>query len=249
MADKMTRDEARQKVWKELRNYAYPDSRFSWDFAEFIADYKGSDACADQIRNHEVYRNSRVIFITPDNNLQKLREYAILDNKVMVMTNYGITRGFFLLRPGAVPEGKAELAATLDGFEAFNEAVSLKALKEEFGSVDMLVTGASAITIAGFRFGKGHGFFDLEWAMFWETGLVSQDSPVFAVGHDCQVVDVDISPSPYDTVVDYIVTPSYLKKITSDFPKPTHGVIWEKLEEGMIDRIPPLQELRESSLN
>ena len=34
----------------------------------------------------------------------------------------------------------------------------------------MMVTGASAITPSGIRFGKGHGYFDLEWAMLSSKG-------------------------------------------------------------------------------
>ena len=34
---------ARIMVWEKLRKVARADSRFAWDFAEFIADYEGSD--------------------------------------------------------------------------------------------------------------------------------------------------------------------------------------------------------------
>ena len=40
----------RQRVWNDLRHVARPDSRFHWNFAEFIADYEGSDICAQRIR-------------------------------------------------------------------------------------------------------------------------------------------------------------------------------------------------------
>ena len=107
----------------------------------------------------------------------------------------------------------------------------------------MLVTGASAITPSGIRFGKGHGYFDLEWAMLWEIQAVDPETPVIAVGHDCQVVDIDIETTPYDTIVDYIVTPTRVINVNSDIPKPSQGIIWDKLEKGMIENIPPLQEL------
>jgi len=240
----MDRNEAREKVWKELRKVAKPDSRFHWNFAEFIADYDGSDLCAELIREHDSYKKAKVVFITPDNNMGKLREYAYIDNKVVLMTTYGINRGFQVIRPGDVPAEKEELASTLDGVEKFMSPITLREIKEEFKLVDLLVTGASAITPDGVRFGKGHGFFDLEWAMLWETNLVDLNTPVHAVGHDCQVVDADIEPSPYDTIVDYIVTPSGIKKTEPTQAKPTTGIIWDKLEEGMLENIPPLQEVK-----
>ena len=242
----MKRNEARERVWEELRKVAKPDSRFHWDFAEFIADYEGSDKGAQLIRDLEVYKKAQVIFITPDNNMEKLREFAIKDKKILLTTTYGINRGFQVIYPDNVPEGKEELATTLDGLEKFMKPISLQEIKEKLRKVDMLVTGASAITPSGIRFGKGHGYFDLEWAMLWEIQAVSPKTPVIAVGHDCQVVDIEIETTPYDTIVDYIVTPTKVINVNSQLPKPASGIIWEKLEKDMIENIPPLQELHES---
>ena len=92
--EKLTADEARVQIWEKLRKVARPDSRFAWNFAEFITDYEGSDQCAYLLTQTNAYKESKVVFITPDNNLEKLREIAFLDRKTVVMTNYGITRGF-----------------------------------------------------------------------------------------------------------------------------------------------------------
>ena len=155
----------RVQTWEALRKVARPDSRFSWEFAEFITDYEGSDKGAELIAGMDVYQNARVVFITPDNNLEKLREIAFRDKKTVVMTNYGITRGFFLIAPGMVPEGKEEVASLLDGVARYWKHQTLEQLKASVGHIDLMVTGASAITPGGIRFGKGHGYFDLEWAM------------------------------------------------------------------------------------
>lgn len=241
----MDQNQARKKVWKELRKVAKPDSRFHWDFAEFIADYEGSDICADIIREQDFYKKAQVIFVTPDNNLEKLREYIIRDKKILLMTTYSIARGFVAIYPEDVPEGCEELASTLDGAERFLQYLTLQEMKERYEKVDFLVTGASAVTTSGKRFGKGHGFFDLEWAMMYKMDLISTDTLALAVGHDCQVVDLDIEPSEHDTLVDYIVTPSGITESTLDLPKPTVGVLWDKLQDGMLDSIPPLRELYE----
>ena len=97
---RMTAAQARVDIWEKLRKVARPDSRFSWEFSEFITDYEGSDKCAELLTATQMYKDAKVIFITPDNNLEKFREQAFLDKKTVVMTNYGITRGFFLIRPG-----------------------------------------------------------------------------------------------------------------------------------------------------
>ncbi len=240
---KMDAKTARVMIWEELRKVAKPDSRFSWNFAEFITDYEGSEHCAKNLCQTEIYQNSNVIFITPDNNLERLREQAIRDRKTILMTNYSISRGVFLLRPEWIPAGKEELASTLDGVQRFWKHMTLKEIRATFDRIDMMVTGASAITPSGIRFGKGHGYFDLEWAFFHTIGVVGDETPVFCVGHDCQVVDVEVTVEPYDTAIDYIVTPTRVIRTRNEFPKPSHGVYWSLLAPGMREQIPPLQEL------
>ena len=46
---------ARIMIWEELRKVARPDSRFSWDFGEFIADYEGSDKGAELLAQQAVF--------------------------------------------------------------------------------------------------------------------------------------------------------------------------------------------------
>lgn len=240
---KMDAKTARVMIWEELRKVAKPDSRFSFDFAEFITDYEGSELGAQLFVQQDFYKNADVIFVTPDNNLEHLRELILLDKKTLVMTNYGISRGFFILKPGMVPEGKEELASTLDGAGRYWRHCSLQALKDEVGHIDVLVTGASAITPGGVRFGKGHGYFDLEWAMLYTMGIVDTSSLLIAAGHDCQVVDVEVEVREFDTAIDYIVTPTRVIATRHEYPRPVKGVLWSLLEDDMLGRILPLQEL------
>lgn len=241
--EKMNAKEARIMIWEQLRKVAKPDSRFSWNFAEFITDYEGSDKNAQLLCSQEFYKKSKIIFITPDNNLVYFREQAIKDGKIILMTNYGITRGFFLIKPEWVPKGKEDMAATLDGVQYYWKHMTLKRIKKELEHVDMMVTGASAITPSGIRFGKGHGYFDLEWAMLNTIGVANNDTTIVTVGHDCQVVDVDVTVQPYDTAFDWIITPTRVIETRHEFPRPSQGVIWSLLSPGMLEQIPPLQEL------
>ena len=161
----------------------------------------------------------------------------------MVMTNYGITRGFFLIQPGMIPEGKEEVASLLDGVSRYWKHQTLAQLKKSVGHVDMMVTGASAITPSGIRFGKGHGYFDLEWAMLSTKGIADASTMIVGVGHDCQVADVEVQVEEYDTAIDFIVTPSRIFETRHEFPRPSKGIIWSRLAPGMREQIPPIQEL------
>jgi 5-formyltetrahydrofolate cyclo-ligase len=236
-----SKSEIRRQVWQRLRQVARPDSRFHWDFGEFIPDYEGSEHCAAAIRQMDAYRHSQMIFITPDNNLLTLREYAIRDNKTVLITTYGIARGFMMVERQDVPEDQERYAASLDGLEEYARFIDLNVLSQ-LGKVDLLITGASLISTQGIRWGKGHGYFDLEWAMLRELGLVGEETPIIAVVHDCQVTEVALTPDPYDTIVDYIVTPASITQLNRTLSKPD-GILWNKLDPATIKKIPPLEEL------
>ena len=49
---KMDAKTARVKIWEELLKVARPDSKFSWQFSEFIADYEGSDKGAAGVHGY-----------------------------------------------------------------------------------------------------------------------------------------------------------------------------------------------------
>ncbi len=240
----VSKDAIRQQVWEQLRLVARPDSRFHWNFAEFIADYEGSEAGADRIQSLGAWRASSLMFITPDNNVEVVRSKAMEDGKRFVMSTYGIARGFLYIDPATISPADYGWAATLDGMDRFGRAIRLMDIAA-LGAFDLLITGASAVSTRGIRFGKGHGYFDLEWAMFSEVHCLTEDPLVVCAAHDCQVVTVDLAASDFDTRVDLIVTPTRTIPIPKEHGHQPGRVVWERLEPGIVERIPPLQELRQ----
>jgi len=241
--NEQSKNQIRERVWKELRNFAKPDSRFHWDFSSFIPDFDDSQICCNNIRISREYIDSETIFITPDNCLDLIRRFAIEDKKKIIISSYGLERDFFYIKPGSIPLCESKLASTLDGLELFGKNIKLSEVKA-FEKIDLLVTGASMITNNGLRWGKGHGYFDLEWAMFREIGVCFEETPIFAVIHDCQLVNINPELSKYDTLVDVIFTPKQTIKIHNELPKPLK-VYWELLTEDQLLKIPALKELRE----
>ncbi len=235
------RQTTRAQVWEELRKVARADSRFHYNFAEFIADFEGSDEAVRRVTNLPEYQRAQLIFITPDNNLAAMRRMALEAGITTIMTTYGIGRGFLIITRADVPPGQEEFASTLDGMDRFARPISLNEIAL-LGRFDLLVTGAALVTMDGIRFGKGHGFFDLEWAMFWDIGVVDRQTPVAAVVHDCQVVDLSLRPDAHDTIVDYIMTPTRSLRVSSPYVKPA-GIDWQILSEETRLAIPPLQQL------
>lgn len=232
----------RERIWSRLKDVALPDSRFHLDFASVIPDFVGSDAATDRITALPVYRDAAYAFVTPDNCLTELRRQMLEAGKTMVVSTYGIYRGFFLLEPGMVPAGQARFAAWLDGLEYFGRPITLAEIARR-GRFDLMVTGASAVSLDGVRFGKGHGFFDLEWGMFTDLGLADERTPVVACVHDVQVVEDKLYPSPTDILVDLIATPTRLIEVNRTATRP-RGVKWELLDPEQIAATPPLQELQ-----
>ncbi len=232
----------RQQIWARLKDVAKPDTRFDKNFAEVIPDFEGSEIATDRIVAMPAFNDAEFLFITPDNCLVDLRRRLIEMGKPFFMSTYGIYRGFLLIEPGMVPKGAELYAAWLDGMEPFGRPISLEEVARR-GRSDVLVTGASAVSVDGVRFGKGHGFFDLEWGMFTDLALVDEKTPVVAVVHDYQVVQEKLHPSPTDILVDYIATPGMLHKVERRATRP-RGVIWDLLDPRQIEQTPPLQELR-----
>lgn len=148
-----------------------------------------------------------------------------------------------MLSRDLVPLGKEDFAATLDGAERFGKYLSIPELKQ-LSRIDLMVTGASVVSVNGVRYGKGHGYFDLEWGIFRELGLVDDNTPVIAVVHDCQVIEEDIEAKAYDTIMDYIVTPTRVIHVKARKSKPK-GIIWDKIPHHMFKEIPILCELKE----
>jgi len=236
------KSDVRERVFRELRKVAFPDSRFHFDFGEFIADFEGSESAVDRLVAHRHYRSSKYIFITPDNCIEQLRYRALADGKTILMTTYAIRRGFWILDPGRIPREKHLYASTLDGMERLGQPVTLEQIRR-LPDVDYMVTGTGAINEEGVRFGKGHGYFDVEWAMLLKIGKIGPSTPAAAVVHDCQVLKEKLKPEVFDTVVDVIFTPSRTIEV-ADPHKPVGGILWDILDPRMLETIPPLQELK-----
>jgi len=232
----------RSKIWSQLRQVALPDSRFHHDYSSFIADFVGSSRATKLLTSLPAYQNAETLFIAPDNCIQELRHCALRDGKTVLVTTYGIQRGFWLLDPGVIMQDKLEIASMLDGMEKIGQHVSLVDIKNFVKKVDLMVTGTGAINFRGLRYGKGHGFFDLEWGMLYTIGVIDRTTPTVAVVHECQVLDEALQGEEWDTGCDFIVTNTRIIKV-EEASKPVCGILWDKLQKNMLEDIEPLREL------
>ena len=177
--------DVRSRVWEKLLQVAIPDSRFHFDFSSFITDFQGSQEAADRLLALPQYGTCSTVFITPDNCLEYLREETLKAGIKILITTYGIRRGFWLLDPAAIHPSLFKYASTLDGMERVGRMVTLREIVDLKLQIGLMVTGTGAINDKGIRFGKGHGFFDLEWGMLHSMQVVGQKTVTVAVVHDC----------------------------------------------------------------
>ena len=235
----------RRIVWGRLAEVARPDSRYHLDFANFVPDFVGSDRCNERIRALPEYQGARTIFITPDNNLEALRAQALDDAKELIVCTPEIRRGFLLLQPGRVPREQRELAATLDAQERFGAPLTLQELRAH-RPIDLVLTGAAAVTAEGVHFGKGHGYLDLEWGLLRELRLVGDATPVVVSVHDCQVINERVPYASFDCTVDVIVTPQGVLRCAPRLPKPI-GIQWTRVTRQRVESVTYLRELAQAA--
>ncbi|MGV8954090.1 MAG: 5-formyltetrahydrofolate cyclo-ligase [Cypionkella sp.] len=231
----------RQRIWERRAAVARPDTRFHMNFAEFIPDFVDSVLATDRICALPAFGASQFAFITPDNSMVDLRRRMIEAGKPFVMSSFRIHRGFLLLDPANVPPGAAQYAAWMDGMEHFAKPITLEDIAR-LGRFDLMVTGASAVSTDGVRFGKGHGYFDLEWGMFSDLGVADENTLVVAAVHDVGVVEDKLHPSETDILADLIATPTRLIDTHRRIRRP-RGIKWDLLSTDQIAAMPPLAEL------
>ena len=240
-------DRIRQEVWLQLQSVAFPDSRFHWDFTAFVPDYAGSEECTRAIQQTKRYQQSRVIMVTPDNNLASLRSKALDDGKLLVVPTYAIGRGFWQIARQDVPKGQEDFSATLDGMEKYARPFPIEHVLAE-DRPTLMVTGASVLNLQGVRLSPSPSYFDLEWLILSSLGIVDQQTPIFAAVHDCQVVDCQCDPEPFSVVADWIITPTQAFPTRSPFPRP-ESITAARLPWHLIKSIPLLRTIYEQEFH
>jgi 5-formyltetrahydrofolate cyclo-ligase len=233
----------RWTVWDRLHEVAVADSRFDRDLSRFVPDFDGREECDRELWALSAYSAASTVFFAPDNSLEIARRQALAEGKRIIVPTFGMRRGFVLLDGSAIEQGQHAFAATLDGMERVGLRLDLAALRA-IGSVDLVVTGAVAVTRRGLHFGGGDGYFDLEWALLRHCGLVTSRTLVAVIAHDCQVLDADIRPGRHDAVADIVITPTTVLHCAPSLPKP-EGIIWEEIRTMWNDDISYVRELRD----
>lgn len=237
------RAQVRSVVRARLTEVARPDSRFGTDVAQFVPDFDGSERCLARVGKLATWKHAATVFIAPDNSLIGLRRAALDAGKRVLVPTYGLARGIVTLDPDAIKAPDRHFASTLDGLEHFGTLLTLDALAAHV-RVDMILTGATAVTRSGSHVGGGQAFLDLEWGLLAELDLVDASTPTVCVVHDCQVIDAPLAPGPFDITIDVIVTPSQTYNTACRWSRPS-GIAFDRLDPHLCEDLAYLAELAE----
>jgi 5-formyltetrahydrofolate cyclo-ligase len=154
------------------------------------------------------------------------------------MATPGLRDGFYEIGQG-VPQRAWDLAVRSYGVRRYGKRLSTT--YADIGTIDLMVTGAVAVSLRGERIGKGTGYFDWEYVILREIGSITAETPVIAVVHHIQVCEV-LPWEPKDVSVDYIATPEGIIKVRGSLPRPG-GIDWRYVTKGLRAKMRPFREL------
>lgn len=173
--------------------------------------------------------------VNPDAPQRPVRRLALARGIVVYVPAPRLRGGFRRFDPRRIPKSRLDEAASLSRGARYGVEVALARLPD----LDLIVTGSVAVTRAGKRCGKGHGYGDLEYAIFRELGHPAV--PVVTTVHPLQLV-ADFPVEPHDLPVHAIATPEELIAVPRP-PRAPEGIDWSRLTEADLAAMPVLREL------
>ncbi|MDL1970694.1 MAG: 5-formyltetrahydrofolate cyclo-ligase [Candidatus Desulfofervidaceae bacterium] len=230
-----TKQSLRNQIWQLLWGKKVSPAPF-----QRIPPFAGQNKAAERLRHLPAYKKAKCIMVPPDEAQRQVRFNALVDRKRLIIATPGLQDGFYVLDPKHLP--RRYWPTAIQTYGVIDYGRKLPTQKGSIGHIDLLATGAVAVSKNGGRLGKGAGFFDLEYAILREIGCIDSQTAVVALVHDLQIVE-SLPITDKDVPVDYIVTPTRIIQTETLFPKP-EGIPWEHLNPKQIRRMRPLWELK-----
>jgi 5-formyltetrahydrofolate cyclo-ligase len=192
----------REEMWRKLE--AERVARFPLPCFGHVPNFEGSEKAAHNVRLLTEWKEAKVVFVNPDFAQQKVREYALLDRKLLVMASPKLEHGYIVVDPAKV-RGSESHASTIRGAFSLGKIVDLQQMPRP----DLMVEGSVAVDLDGNRLGKGGGYGDVEIrTLKTEFGSL----PVVTTVHETQVVQ-NVPAEEKDEKVSIIVTPNRVIRV------------------------------------
>jgi 5-formyltetrahydrofolate cyclo-ligase len=192
----------REEIWNKLETEGI--AIFPLPCYGRIPNFVGSDKAAEKVRLLGEWKGSKAIFSNPDYAQQRIREYALLDGKTLVMASPGLRSGYIVIDPKDV-KGVESSASTIKGAFKYGKAVGA----QEIQKLGLIIEGSVAVDKQGHRLGKGRGYGDVEIGILKRMfGFI----PIVTTVHDIQIVE-SVPFEEKDERVSIVVTPTKIIRI------------------------------------
>ena len=230
----MEKQAIREEVWRRMAQEGFHADPYGR-----IPPFPGQNKAAERLRRTSLYKESTTVLVPPDRPQSQVRINLLQDRKRLIMATPGLRDGFYEIPGNRMPPSLWAKAVSSTGVTRYGR--KLPTSFAVIGKVDLMVTGAVAVSLQGDRIGKGTGYFDLEYTILKEIGSAREEAPIIAVVHDLQVFE-KLPWNEKDVSIDLIVTPTTTIPVHNPRPRPI-GVDWPAIEGRQMRRMRPLREL------
>jgi 5-formyltetrahydrofolate cyclo-ligase len=231
-----TKQQLRERIWETLQRRGvalFPGA------VGRIPNFDGATQAADLARRLHVWQQASVLKCNPDSPQLPLRQAALSEGKTIYMAVPRLRqeRCFIELDPKRLGQ-RAGAATTIRGAFRYGRPVTVYELRP----IDLVVCRSVAVNRGGARVGKGGGYSDLEYALAFAVGRLSDDIPILTTVHGLQLIEEAIPREVHDIPVDLIVTPQEVIETHTSLPRP-EGIYWKLLPPEKLEAIPALRKM------
>lgn len=239
------KEQIRLRIWKLMEDNKYIKSYPETCFQK-IPNFKRCAVAAEKLSRLKEFRRAKYVKINPSMAQMHLRFLTLKCNKTLLVPSPALCENFMYkvnptqfshfwqLKRASSKAGAKDLGVKLD----LNEKLK----------IDLYVVASVACSTNGVRLGKGLGYAEIEWAIFYEKSMVNQETIVITTVHDCQVLLPEELPvsmqRTHDLPVDIIVTPTRVINVRNKLKKPSNGILWDMITENYLKNIPILSQLK-----
>lgn len=234
----LVKEDIRRKIWmlmEESNVASFPRPVYGR-----IPNFIGSSIAARKLSEQKEFKQARVVKVNPDSPQSMVRYLALLSGKVLLMPTPRLKSGFLILNPNKIPKKAYSEASSIHGAFKYGKICDVN----EIPPVDLIVVGSVAVSRDGVRVGKGGGYSEIEYGILREIKAADENTPIFTTVHDVQIIDFAPKES-FDLTVDAIITPTKIIRIKCVGERPK-GIIWDKMPEEYIRKMPILAQLKKS---
>ncbi len=174
------RERLKRRVWHLME--AAGVLTFPLDAFGEVPNFIGAERAAELLAQQPEFERGKVIFVSPDHVLRRVRELVLEHGKILAVTLPPrlMRKGKTLLLQ--IAERKAiKAAANVDNFLRYGQRL--------FQPIDLAVLSSIVVDRQGNRLTLGKKFGDREWQRLVEFGFVHGGTKIATIVHPLQFVD------------------------------------------------------------